>query len=233
MKIVENVFRFKLDKLECMVIKDGTLLGPSKKPDKDGNKEKIHLEPIMDVLCLLVKTEEHTVMIDTGFGEQPILGGIHQTGVGKMGQILKDEGIKSSEIDTVILSHIHPDHIGGLTDKKGRPAFSKARHIMLRKEWDFWMNNPDLTNVDESIKNATLAAIKRNILPIQERFSLIDGEIEIVPRIKLIKSPGHTPGHINLLIYSGNDQLMCIFDLMHSPLEFNQHDLFKKFRYVT
>jgi glyoxylase-like metal-dependent hydrolase (beta-lactamase superfamily II) len=215
---LKNIYRFKLGNFECQVINDGTLLGQGR------DRQPV---PVMDTLCLLVKTGDHTALIDTGFGEQPVVGGIRQTKVGNLLKVLETEGEKISDIDTVILSHAHPDHVGGIADDQGRPQFPNARIIMFRQEWDFWMNGPDLSRVNEHLKQATLTVIKKKLLPLKERFNLIEGEVEVLSGIRIIKSAGHTPGHINLLISSGSQQMICIFDLVHSQLEFSQPDLFK------
>lgn len=217
MLAITNSCCFNLGNFRCRVIKDGTIMTRG----KDGQPA-----PIMDVLCLLVKTEKNYVLIDSGFGEQPVIDGLHQTKVGKLLEILKREKIKTSDVDTVILSHLHPDHIGGITDESGQAVFPVAKYFISRKEWKFWMNTPDLSRLNENFKNSVLKALEMRILPLRERFTPVD-QNEIVPGIKLIDSAGHTPGHITLNISSGAEELVCIFDLLHSVLEFSQPGLFR------
>jgi glyoxylase-like metal-dependent hydrolase (beta-lactamase superfamily II) len=213
---LDESFCFDLGDFKCQVIKDGTIMTPGKNGEP---------EPIMDVSCLLVKTEKHIVLIDSGFGEHPVIDGIKQEKVGKTLEILKKEGIKASGIDTIILSHLHPDHIGGITDDAGKAVFPNAKCFVYQKEWNFWMNSPDLSQLNINFKDSVLKALEKRIQPIRDKFNPIE-EIEIVPGIKLIESAGHTPGHVTLSISSGSQQLVCIFDLLHSYLEFSQPDLF-------
>jgi len=65
---------------------------------------------------------------------------------GNLMRNLEAEGIAPDAIDTVIISHAHPDHIGGNLDKNGKVAFPNAQFVMWREEWMFWMNEPDLSN---------------------------------------------------------------------------------------
>lgn len=216
MQKLESAYLFNIGNFKCRVIKDGTLMAPGQ-----DNRPV----PVMDVSCLLVETDKHTVLIDAGFGEQPFINGIRQTKVGKALEVLKAESVGIASIDSVILSHLHPDHVGGITDDNGKAVFPGASYFILRKEWDFWNNNPDLSRVDTNIKKHILDILKKKILPVRERFILVEGEIDILPGIKIIDSAGHTPGHINLNITSGQEQLVCIFDIMHSSLEFTRPDI--------
>jgi glyoxylase-like metal-dependent hydrolase (beta-lactamase superfamily II) len=218
--------RFHLGSLECIVIKDGTIMGSKNKAEQPSGPQEGHQGYTMDTLCLVVRTSNQIVLIDTGLGKRAVIAGLTQNHVGKLHQTLKKTGIKSKEIDTVILSHAHPDHIGGITDNKGSLFFPNARYAIHEKEWEYWMSEPDMLGVAEHFKKSAYAAVRKNLLPIKDKVDLFEDGNEILPGLKVINAPGHTPGHINLLISSGKKQMMCIFDLMHSSEEFNQPDLF-------
>jgi glyoxylase-like metal-dependent hydrolase (beta-lactamase superfamily II) len=97
--------------------------------------------------CLVIKAGQHKVLADTGAdGLVPNPGDLLRN--------LKSEGIIPEEITTVILTHAHPDHIGGVLDTSGKPAFANAQYVMSKTEWDFWTSKPDLrgTGMDDHVK---------------------------------------------------------------------------------
>jgi glyoxylase-like metal-dependent hydrolase (beta-lactamase superfamily II) len=201
-----NSYHFNLGDLECMVVSDGTNFKPEIKTD-------------IDTLSLLVRTKAHTVLIDTGWG----IG--MQPDTGKLIQNLQVAGIQCRDVDTVIFSHGHVDHIGGNTDAHRRPAFPNARYVMYRKEWEYWTSEHEFTPEEQSIRQLILASVQKNLIPIKDRFDLVEDETEIVPGITFFKSPGHSPGQIVLVISSGTEQLLYTGDVFHHPSELGRSDL--------
>jgi glyoxylase-like metal-dependent hydrolase (beta-lactamase superfamily II) len=221
--MVKSSFRFKIGKLEALVIKDSVssqewdeFFPAVKREEFNQTFEQYGFSNhgIMEVMCLLVKVGKQLLLIDTGWG------GWSQIATGKIVQNLEAEGIRRQEIDIVINSHGHPDHIGGNTDAKGKPTFPNARYIMSRKEWEFWTSGPLLSQIDEWFRHTILDAIQKNLIPIKDRFELIDDETEILSGIESFKAPGHTPHQIGLSISSGKERLFCIFDVAHHPVQF-------------
>lgn len=165
--------------------------------------------------CLLVNTGEHRVLVDTGAdGLAP--------NTGRLIQNLQAEGIALEDIDMVILTHCHPDHIGGNTLDEGKLAFPNARYAMWKDEWGFWTSEEAEEKLDEHIREVLLGVARKNLRPIQDRLDLIEREREILPGSQAIAAPGHTPGHMALAISSGGEQLLYISDTVLHPIHLEQ-----------
>ncbi len=224
-------FHFKIGDFECVAISDGTYsYAPPKFPPPakflfiNAPKERVeqvlrqhNLQPEQwkewksPYICMIINTGKHLVLVDTG------ADGIDPN-TGKLLQNLQTEGIKPQDIDTVILTHGHPDHIGGNTDGEGKPAFPGARYVMWKDEWDFWTSGQAELKLDKHVKEDILKYARRDLPPIRDQLDLVDNEKEIVPGIYAITAPGHTHGHMALSISSKGEQLLCISDAVLHPI---------------
>ena len=145
-----NSYNFKVGDFECIAVSDGfhtyappdfpppvTLLfanAPAESLESIGPKYGLPSpwsEWVSPYICLVVRTGQHLVLVDTGAGS------LTPT-TGKLIQNLRSENITSEDIDIVINTHGHPDHLGGNIDTDGSPAFPKAGYVIARDEWDFW-----------------------------------------------------------------------------------------------
>ncbi len=184
---------------------------------------KCSLDPdriVSPYTCLLIDTGSHKVLVDTGAGD-------FAPTTGRLSQALNTAGVRSEEIDTVILTHGHLDHIGGNVDAEGGLAFKNARYIMSKADWEFWTADPiDLSkmNVPEEIKSALISAARRHLSPLRQKVELVEREIEVVPDVHAVPAPGHTPGHIAVLVSSGQEQFLNLADSVLHPLHLAHSD---------
>jgi glyoxylase-like metal-dependent hydrolase (beta-lactamase superfamily II) len=160
--------------------------------------------------CLIAKTSMNLVLVDTGAGSL-------DPNTGRLIQSLRAGGVKPEDIDTVILTHGHPDHIGGNTTSDGASAFPNARFVMLKKEWDFWTSEEEKTRVGEHMKPLFTMA-HSGLMPIREQIDLIDDDVEIVDSIRAVSAPGHTPGQMAVSISSEGNRLLCFADTVLHPI---------------
>ncbi len=213
--MAETSFHFNLGKFGCIIVSDGTIIVPDRPSPKPTTPAHIQNGKVMDVLCLFIDTGKQTVLVDTGCGNS------FQSTAGKLVQNLKLEGINSTDINTIIYTHGHADHLGGSFDSKGRAVFPNARHAVLRKEWEHWANGSD-----KSKNWFMFASARKTLLLSPDQFDLIEDNSEVLPGFKLINAFGHTPGNAILEISSGTKQLLCIGDLVHTQFEFSHPEYY-------
>ena len=140
---------------------------------------------------LLVRTAAGLALIDTGAGP----GLAEQSGepVGRLPEALAAAGVAADDVALVVLSHAHPDHIGGLTAGNGggrRLVFPRARHVIGRTEYEYWTSGPvpgDFAWMGDLARQHLIPVGQAGLL------DLVEGEQEVAPGIRVIPAPGHTP----------------------------------------
>jgi len=159
---------------------------------------------------VVVKTGGKTVMCDSGTGGQV------QPTAGKLAANMKAAGIDPAKIDTILISHFHPDHIFGLMEKDtNKPVYPDAEIIVSDVEYKFWTDPAVIDRLPEARKG--LARRIQAVFPTWKNIKQVSGEPEVAPGIRFVNAPGHTPGHRAFHLSSGSGQLMISNDTAYVP----------------
>jgi glyoxylase-like metal-dependent hydrolase (beta-lactamase superfamily II) len=169
------------------------------------------------VTCYLLRGADGCVLVDTGCGAAwlafPAFLGVE----GQLGRRLAAIDVSPEEIDTVVITHIHPDHVGGvLTQGDGATerAFPRARLVVPRSDWDAW-SRPEVQDA------FPVPYVGDTIAPLIEAgvVDLVDGEHDVSKHLRLLPTPGHTPGSSSLLIDSAGERALLVGDLWLHPAQ--------------
>ncbi|MEO1986933.1 MAG: MBL fold metallo-hydrolase [Martelella sp.] len=151
---------------------------------------------------VLVDTGEQTILFDTGMG----LAG-RSWGAGQLMAGLKANGYQPGDIDVVVITHMHGDHINGLMEEGG-PAFPNASYVFGDKEYAFWSDEARVGTPAEGGHES----VKKLIVPLADQARFITGGDEVAPGITAMEAFGHTPGHMIFMVESGGRQLLLTAD---------------------
>jgi glyoxylase-like metal-dependent hydrolase (beta-lactamase superfamily II) len=159
---------------------------------------------------VVVKNGGKTILCDSGTGGQV------QPTAGKMMANMKAADIDPAKIDTILISHCHPDHIFGLMEKDtNKPVFPNAEIIISDVEYKFWTDPAVIDRLPEARKG--LARRIQAVFPSWKNIRQVQGEPEVAPGIRFVNAPGHTPGHRAFHLASGTGELMISNDTAYVP----------------
>ncbi|MEN5083094.1 MBL fold metallo-hydrolase [Bosea sp. TWI1241] len=158
--------------------------------------------------CYLVRSGGRTVLIDAG------AGGFKQWG-GRLKTNLLLAGIHPSEIDAILLTHAHPDHVGGLMDASGTAVFPNAELVAHHREVAFWQDDGNLSRAPERARGNFLVA-RQAFEGYRDRLRTFDGG-EVLTGITAMSMPGHTAGHTGYRLDSDGKGLLVWGDIVHFP----------------
>jgi glyoxylase-like metal-dependent hydrolase (beta-lactamase superfamily II) len=210
-----SICRFRLGGFEITNILDGVSRrdGPHPLFGADQPAEAVHRLAVANRLpptrfensytCTVVNTGRELVLFDTGNGQPR-----RDAGLGRLRTLLTDAGYAPGDIDVVVITHCHPDHIGGLLED-GEPAYRNARHIFGAVEFDFWRRGE---GIPESRKE-TRELFLQIALPFADRASFIEPDQEFVPGIRSVEAYGHSAGHMAYHLESDGARLLLWGDV--------------------
>jgi glyoxylase-like metal-dependent hydrolase (beta-lactamase superfamily II) len=170
----------------------------------------------ISITALMVNTGKKLILIDTGTAGQ-----ITDT-AGVMLDNLTVAGVSPDDIDTIVISHFHPDHIDGIKTKDGAKVFPKAEILVPEPEWTFWMDDTNLGSYSGKVHGYFLNA-RRIFADIAKEVRRFRPGADVSPGITSIPAYGHTPGHSAFSIHSGNQSLLVMSDTVRNPYLFVRH----------
>ena len=179
-----------------------------------GDSLRVHFE------CYLVRSQGRTLLVDTGLGNATsnpnVVASIGGGSDGVLLSELEAAGFQAEDIDTVFLTHLHPDHVGwNLTNDE--PTFPNARYLVPKSDWDYW-TQPDVLANAAHVQDQVLPLDKLNIL------DLMEDDYKITDDLTTVATPGHTPGHVSIVIVSNGERGFILGDVAHSPAQAHRTD---------
>jgi glyoxylase-like metal-dependent hydrolase (beta-lactamase superfamily II) len=217
-------FRWKVGTFEVTALHDGVVRGPV----EQGRIPNAPLDEVKKLLAanfmstevatnhfttLVVNTGSKLILIDSGFNNN----GAPTTG--QMAVNMAAAGIDPKQIDTVLISHFHPDHINGLRTKEGALVYANAEIAIPQADFDHYMDDAKMNAVPEAARGGFLVS-RRVFGPIAKDLRRMEMGKEAAPGITAMASPGHTPGHTSFVVSSGTATLLVVGDASNDPRVF-------------
>ncbi|PKB71100.1 MAG: hypothetical protein BZY87_07170 [SAR202 cluster bacterium Io17-Chloro-G6] len=190
-------------------------------PEDDWKGQEAHLSATQGVsfnlACFLIKSDGQTIAVDTGLGpkETP------ETPWGELLNDFKAHGFRPEDVDMVVMTHAHRDHIGwNLLSQDGKytPTFPNAKYLVSAKDWEA-CHNPDL--IETRFPNAPECVWPLEDLGVLE---LMEEDHRITGEISALATPGHTPGHMSLAISSQGENGLVLGDVLHNTVQIENTD---------
>ena len=214
-------YRFTVGGAEVTVVSDGALgLGDPKGTFTGVTDDEVRkmlsdnfLSPTNIVLeqnSPIVNIGDKLVVFDTGMGTSKMFG----AATGRQQKSMKEAGIKPEDIDAVVFSHGHIDHIGGVVGEDGKNLFPNAQFYIAESDLNYWT---DYDKAGPKLKDFVDHA-KKNLMPVRDRIVFYKDGQEFLPGIQALAAPGHTVGHTIFMISSEGKSFAYIGDLTHHPI---------------
>jgi glyoxylase-like metal-dependent hydrolase (beta-lactamase superfamily II) len=157
----------------------------------------------------LIETGGRRLLIDAG-------GGVHMgPNAGKMPENLAQAGVAPGDVDAIMLTHCHPDHILGIVDKDWNAVFSNAELVVPELDERFWLRS-DPSKIDDKYQKMEAERVQKAAAPYSGRMRTISGG-EVAPGVTMVPLPGHTPGHTGYMVEGGGKKLFLWGDIVHLP----------------
>jgi glyoxylase-like metal-dependent hydrolase (beta-lactamase superfamily II) len=221
-KQAPGFYRYKIGDFEVTQISDGAL----RIPLPDGYAQNVSKDEVLAALeaaympkgllinpfnPMVVNTGPKLVLIDTGMG-----AGFAPT-VGLLPTNMAAAGIDPKQIDIVIVSHLHRDHMNGIRNAEGGLAFPNAEIMVPAVDWAFWMSDENMSKAPEGMMKQFFQLTRKIFAGLSDKVTRFEWGKEIAPGITALDTRGHTPGHTSFAVASGSGRLLVQSDVTNIP----------------
>jgi len=220
-KQAPGYYRFKVGDYEVTLLHDGAFVRPTQgyvtnisQEQADATSAANYMPPgkvTVPFNPTLINTGSKLILIDTGLGPVP------NAPVGQVFANLKAAGVEPKDIDILILSHLHPDHINGLRAADGGMAFPNAEIKAPAPEWSFWMNDDNMKQTSSKMMQDYFANTRKILGGLENKITHYDWDKEVAPGVTALATPGHTPGHTSFAVASGSARILVQSDVTNVP----------------
>jgi glyoxylase-like metal-dependent hydrolase (beta-lactamase superfamily II) len=173
----------------------------------------------------LIRAPGRTILVDTGVGPSSLGMAAWLGGSGHLLDQLRAAGVSTQDVETIVFTHLHPDHVGwNLTLDGGRyvPTFPRARYVAHRADWETF-RQPE---VQQALQGIAGSFVEQTLTPLESLgvLELIDGERVLTEELTVLHTPGHTPGSLSVLIASGGERAIIVGDAIAHPAQVEHPD---------
>jgi glyoxylase-like metal-dependent hydrolase (beta-lactamase superfamily II) len=223
-----QVYRFKIGSFEVTNILDGFRIGDGPHPIFGNNQPAEAVQAYAKANGLpstkvetpftntIVNTGKELVLFDTGNGKA------RMPTAGKLQDLLVTAGYKPEQVDIVVISHGHPDHIGGLMEGEGgKPTYPNARYVFSEVEFDYWKKGENIAEARKPNREQFMKVA----VPFAEKATFLKGDAEVISGIRSVPTFGHSPGHMAFHVENGGQRLLIWADVAnHYIMSLQQPD---------
>jgi glyoxylase-like metal-dependent hydrolase (beta-lactamase superfamily II) len=226
-KQAPSFYRYKVGDIEVNVVSDGASTFPlpdklvlnASKDEVAGALEKAFLpkdKMTVHFAPLAINTGGKLVVIDTGNGAAA--GANSKGAIGQFASNLVAAGIDPKNVDMVVISHFHGDHVNGLLDAEGKPVFANAEVLVPAVEYKYWMDDGEMSRAPAGRMQDLFKNNKRVFeTGLQKKVTPYEWGKDVAPGLLAVQANGHTPGHTSFVLSSGSDRVFIQSDVTNHP----------------
>jgi glyoxylase-like metal-dependent hydrolase (beta-lactamase superfamily II) len=213
-------YRYKVGDIEVTAVHDGSFAIPTQNFVRNAEQAQVDQaaqeafmpqgQIVIPITTLVLNQGGRITLLDTSRGNAPN---------GNWMANFRAAGFDPAQVNTIIISHFHGDHIGGIRGQDGAATFPNAEVMVPTPEWAFWMDDARMNQAPEAQRGGFQNA-RRIFGPMAKDVKQYEPGKELITGVTSVAAPGHTPGHTTFMISSGNGKLMVMSDTTNHPALF-------------